>query len=276
VDIQTILTQESDPSKWPATSLPIEPYFLGDLPPGPWEYLDGPITPHLFRICAGDAESVTAFVAQFGFLELYNWAAGVFRESDSDAAPLWTRTMSLWEAEGEDPGTRMGASLRALTTAWEHPDTVSTFTDALSPLKDAWSTAADRNEPIQTAIHRFAVYTTDTPLSLTLSSSDGTLTLRPSHVVARSWIELLHVLQTRRIRPVVCEHCGQLFPPRRNGQRFCPGTSCRADAYRPYEQSDYRREYQRMYKRYRRGSITVDEWDAWVAANPGPTERKAD
>jgi hypothetical protein len=276
VDIQTVPPQEADPSKWLVTSLPIEPYLVSDLPTRPREYLDGPITPHLLRIQPGDAESVTDFVNRFGFLELYNWAASVFSASDPDAVQLWARVGDFWDDEREDGSSWLERNLRALARAWEHPDTIRAFTAARSQLEQAWSSAADPSKPYGMATTLVAVLSTQFPLGFTLSSHLGSLALKPSNVVGRSWTELVQLLKTQRLRAARCEHCGQLFPPRRSGQRFCPGTSCRTDAYRSYERSDYRREYQKMYKRYRRDKITLDEWDRWRDENPSPGLQRED
>lgn len=96
---------------------------------------------------------------------------------------------------------------------------------------------------------------------------------KPAGLFAYAWFELLAEID--RLLPLHCEHCGLPFLPNRDGQRYCPGTGCYEAAYQSqYARHPHRREYQRMYKRYRRGTITEQEWQRWREENPEPRHHK--
>lgn len=125
------------------------------------------------------------------------------------------------------------------------------------------------NSDIGEGVHDF-VHRHRAEFDTTLEVVQGRVVQYPRTIISRSYLELLDLVE-RGLKPSTCDYCGMLFPPRRAGQRYCPGTSCGTDGYfAQYEKTPYRREYQRQYKRFKRGTITQDDWDGWRDAHPGP------
>jgi hypothetical protein len=171
----------------------------------------------------------------------------------------------------------------AVLDAWDDPATVAAFGEEQWLLESHWEgTAVDfqdwaqDDDRVTTAL--FEAVVADQPFAYFATQpvfDRGRLVEVPVTMFARSYLELVDLVG-RGLRPVRCEYCRQWFPPRRAGQRYCPGTSCRTEAYAWYEKDPHRREYQRLYKKFKRGTITQDEWDRWRDENPGPDSMQGD
>jgi hypothetical protein len=104
-------------------------------------------------------------------------------------------------------------------------------------------------------------------LDVYLHSPSGIVYERPRHIFARAWLEVLDAAM-RGIISKVCGYCGLPFAPRRSDQSYCPGRPCQRLAFRQrYDRQPFRRAYQRMYKRWKRGTITPAAWKAWKRDN---------
>jgi hypothetical protein len=274
VDIEAISMEDLAVEQWPLSTIPIEPFLIEAPAEHRGEYLDGPITPHVLRLQSGDPATAVEFARKLGILGLGRWAATELTDAHPDASRLWEAIRYEHDPKGESRDSWIARNLEQLSHAWTHEGTVEVFRSDISGLRLAWDRFADRDESLEYIALFTAIETAPpaTAMPLKLVPHRDTYVLAPGHALARSWLELIHLLRTQRLRPARCEHCGQLFPPRRDGQKYCPGTSCARDHYRGYNQTEHRREYQKMYKRYRRGAITLNEWDAWRDANPDPRQ----
>jgi hypothetical protein len=274
VDIDGVSVEDLTVERWPLSSIPIEPFLIEEPADNHGKYLDGPITPHILRLQPGDPDTATRFARKLGILGLSRWAEMELRNEEPEARTLWEAISHEQAPEEESRDSWITRNLEQLSAAWTHEATAQAFKSDIAGIRLAWTAAADPDRSLED-VALLAFLETAPParaLPMSLVPHQGNLVASPAHALARSWMELAHLLRTQRLRPARCGHCRQLFPPKRDGQQYCPGTSCARDHYRAYNQNEHRREYQKMYKRYRRGAISRDEWDAWRDANPDPRQ----
>jgi hypothetical protein len=282
VDVSSTPPGDADASTWSILEYPIEPHVIltpDDLSP---RYLNGPITPHLLRLVPGDPESITAFVANLGWRDLATWA-WLVTEDRTESRDLWEGTLIVPVETAE----RAQQWLEAIVAAWVDPGTKTRFHKAQRDLLFSWREAARDDwspserldwmsgyfrHPAAFSLQSGRPYTEPQALRLGMGvrGDPPRLVFVPADIFARSYVELAQLLGRRQLKPVQCAHCDQWFPPNRDGQRFCPGSSCKTDHDAAYSKHPYRKEYQRMYQRHRRGTMSRSEWDEWRDRNPGP------
>ncbi len=257
------------PQDWPKSSRPREPFrarpiqvvethdevnqitrawLLEKMPEMPETfYVLDPIYPELLALT--DLNQFVSFVERLGLLEfvpLLGVEGGVFSETVGTRAVARDELSELWES---------------MDFEWQRIILHNTLL------------TEDRREgdSLDDRIAGFAAVATGDPFSRTMlqvylrrESTSGILFERPVHILARGWIEVSESVEDT----IVCEFCGNPFRPNRSGQRFCPGRDCNQRAHREaYDKSEYRRAYQRMYGRKRRGSMTADEFEDWKRDN---------
>jgi hypothetical protein len=162
------------------------------------------------------------------------------------------------------------ARVQALAAWW--PRQKQAWESTASLLEHAWQYALDPEHSLDASLTHMLEAAGDElavgPARWPVSRGYE-LVLRPRDVVSRSWLELYLMLR-RDLRPVRCGWCGHLFPPTdRSPQSFCPGTTCRQQA-NASKATPWRTEYQKMAKRWERGTITREELEAWRRDNPNP------
>lgn len=101
----------------------------------------------------------------------------------------------------------------------------------------------------------------------------------PANPLQQLWLEVIARVIDSSLAPRVCEHCGYPFAPRREGQRYCPDTRCADNAAKARRKRDpvyraWEREYQRMYRRMRRGRLDEAGWETWKRDHPSPKRRE--
>jgi hypothetical protein len=222
-------------------------------------YHVGSVTPYVLRLIPGDTDSLLEFVDALGIVGLVKWVGGPAPAGIKTGFETWeplctavlVREPTLYEPE--------------LRAAWTHPNTIEQFSAEHERLTKAWEMATDEDDPklalTRGLIKAFFQQPYPYELEFAVTSRSGKIVERPRHILARSAFELLDTLERRL--PRRCELCTTPFPPSRSDQRYC-GSKCADRAFRlGYDKTKYRKEYQKMYRRHRRGTITEAEWIAW-------------
>ena len=164
--------------------------------------------------------------------------------------------------------------LDTLVAAWTDPVTVEAFSREQDLLRKGL-TAANPREAIDHANERRPTGRHSEPFPVTINVDDttGIVYEEPDHIIARAWLEVLDAAGGKTNK--VCAYCQAPFIPSRSDQVYCPGRPCADRAFRSeYDKRPYRREYQRMHKRWKRGTIADAEWEKWKAENsPKEVER---
>jgi hypothetical protein len=226
-------------------------------------HLKGPIHPHLLRLQPGSYPSIERFVEQLGFDELMLWGMGL--DEDYLTKP--------WHQLGENlEHIEDGFSTIPkdhLERAWCWGSQQDAFEDEQGRLRQAFD-IAQRSEHADEAIRTMREATgvwpkPDIRLILWPFSPDSdeemaTIVETPADIFARAWLELYDELQDNGI-PSRCPTCGTPFIGR-DGQVHCT-RDCQLRDYGQRRRGNYRRGYERMYQRMRRGTITPDEFEAW-------------
>ncbi len=223
-------------------------------------FLLEPIMTPLLHLKAGDEQSFLQFVARYGLGEFIDWAF----EEEIDA---WDHFFEYYQ-----DGVREFEQSE-IERAWLAPKTVKLFTSRQEFLSEVAKDAAEFDTEGSLSFITGAGLEVDAfAIDLEIESHDGAVLVyeKPRHIFARAWFELLDA-GSAGLRPRACAHCGRPFAPKREGQSYCPGFNCRDLAYRKrYDKTPYRREYLRKYRQLKREKITIEEWDNWREANPGP------
>jgi hypothetical protein len=239
--------------------LPLEPVRLAD-----GRYFNGPVTPRLLGLLVTDG--LAELLETFDVLaEFEHWLEGepvvewprekrvryVLWVWNPDPA-AWGKAGGLPRMVDEDDRLRpeqVRRELRELRGLWTRAMTTE-------PRRMIERLTSDPMRPLQAR------------LDLVPVGKGRRVAIRPVSIIDRSLFELFALLR-QELRPVECGHCGMIFPPARAGQRFCPGTDCRDRSFRvAHDRTSYRREYQRMYARWRRGRLSVDEMAEWRREYP--------
>jgi hypothetical protein len=224
-------------------------------------YYLGPVTPHVLALTPGDTESLFEFVEVLGIVGLVKWAGGPGTDTTKPG-------LSVWEPLSAAVLTR-DSTLNAadLEAAWTHPRTIETFSIEHERLTQAWNAATDDGDPKRALTRQLlkAFFQEPYPyeLEFAVTSKTGKIVERPRHVLARSGFELMDAMESRLPRRCELFSCRQPVPPGRSDQRYCTKRHQQTAFQLEYDRTDYRRSYQRMYRRYKRGSITEAEWLDW-------------
>jgi hypothetical protein len=259
-----IPTERHPTSKWRTVTWPIEPYQYEPVwvSPGPrpfrWSpppvayFYKGPIGDHLIRIQPGDTESLTSLVKQFGLHELLEWT----QERDLTA---WNAIYSDYQS-----GRRSFAGT-ALRDAWTDPSTTKAFTLDLRPLQHAYTRAQKPglnehalSEILALAWEQHAVNFDPVP-----NYDTGTIVIRPAHIFARAWLELVTFVADRDLTPRTCPNCNEAFTPKRSNQDYCRAECRLRAADKRRNQVKRRKEYKKKNQQKQRGTITEADYDAW-------------
>lgn len=236
-------------------------------------YHIGNVSPDLLKLKPGETDSLVEFVDALGIVGLVTWVGGPRPGNLIEGFEVWE---PLCVAVQDGDPTLYRPDLHA---AWTHPETIERFTIEHTRLTEGWQRAADirdaeNNEQAEARgqLRRLLVsaqFRQPYPLELSIAVTSLTdqIVERPRHILARSAFELIDALTSRL--PKRCERCTTPFAPLRSDQRFCR-TECQQASYqKTYDQTPYRKEYSRMYRRYKRGSITETEWLEWKAKAKG-------
>lgn len=222
-------------------------------------YYTGSVTPHVLRLVPGDTDSLVEFVGALGIVGLVKWAGGPAPAGIKPGLESWE---PLSTAVLVKEPTLYAPDLDA---AWTNPHTIEQFSAEHQRLTRAWEMATDEDDPKQALTRELfkAFFQQPYPyeLEFAVTIRSGKIVERPRHILARSAFELMDSLANRI--PKRCELCTTPFPPNRSDQRYCTD-QCARKAYRlGYDKTPYRQEYQKMYRRYKRGTITETDWLAW-------------
>jgi hypothetical protein len=230
-------------------------------------YHIGSVTPYVLRLIPGATDSLLEFVAALGIVGLVKWVGGPAPAGIKPGFEIWE---PLCTAVLLKEPTLCVPELQA---AWIHPHTVERFTEEHARLSNAWETsteareaASDTHDEARQMLRRQligAFFQQPYPyeLEFAVTSLTDRIVERPRHILARSAFELMDALTDRL--PKRCERCTTPFPPIRSDQRYCTD-NCRKRAFRKeYDKTPYRKVYQRMYRRYKRNTITEAEFVAW-------------
>ncbi len=275
--------------KWPRFTRPRKPYTFhpvrlveGDSPIGSeklsdkdWrlavKHLRGPIHHHLLKLIPGDYESIAKFAEELGLDELISWGMTLGDDNLEDAWHQLSRDgIYLQERFVTIPKIH-------LLEAWGFGSQTSAFAEEQERLREAFEYLAA--EGADAAIQFFQDYWKPThpdagletwrfpipelvlvPWPIHPKDDDHPslgIVEAPAHIFARAWIELYDVLLAGGV-PKLCPRCSTPFIGKRKGQKYCD-RKCQDQRSR----SEHQREYDRMYKRMRRGSITREEFAKW-------------
>jgi hypothetical protein len=222
-------------------------------------YHVGSVTPYVLRLIPGDTDSLFEFVDTLGIIGLVKWVGGPATAGIKPGFETWE---PLCTAVLVREPTLNASDLHA---AWTHPQSVEQFSAEHQRLTRAWEMATEEDDPklalTRELIKAFFQQPYPYELEFAVTSRSGKVVERPRHVLARSAFELLDTLESRL--PKRCELCPTPFPPSRSDQRYCT-PKCADRAFRlGYDKTEYRKEYQKMYRRYRRDTITEAQWVTW-------------
>ncbi len=248
-------------------NLPMAPFRLPDR-----SLFDGPILPRLLQADACGSEGIQRYVETFGFTELGDWMYERLPESNDvwseSAGEYFEEHKAEWkQGSSLDEMFAVGFAAVASTDAF-----IKAWRSEATELRDAMAYATDPKNTIEQAVQ----YVLDiehgwmpsVAIGLFDLAGSPTLVSRPNTVWDRAWLEAIDLLLTRGQRPAKCGWCESWFPPKRRGQKHCPGVDCADRALRHrWDRTDYRRGYQRMYARMRRGTMTRAEFEDWKTNN---------
>ena len=283
--------------RWPYTWDPITVDRGAERPP-PHAPSDGsdrlvtrkPIHPHLLRLRAGDPESFADYVEEVGLLEFLPWVHDVV-DSQSPGLRELVGTYERWRQRILWCGD--------LEAVWTGPATIGAFDDARQYLRSAYLFATgtplipsnassdveaaardlglvppDDPREIAALIHELAWKQSTFKIKTWFDSATSRTVEQPAHVFARAWLELLDLLEQGGLTRL-CPHCGNPFAPGRSNQKFCQHL-CQQFAYDRRANSDPdRREYKKMEQRWRRGTLSDEEWQEYKAAYAKRQRRRA-
>jgi endogenous inhibitor of DNA gyrase (YacG/DUF329 family) len=240
-------------------------------------HLKGPIHAHLMKLVPGSYDSIVAFAEKLGLDELIAW--GMTLDDDYLAEP-WHQ---LYDDMGSlDDGIATIPAIHLLE-AWGLGSQTEAFTQEQTRLREAYQHAADYGAD-ETILFQRDYWRVAYPEANLESSSfpKPEITLvtwpvepidpmdrgeplalveRPAHIFARAWLELYDDLQERGA-PQFCPRCKTPFISTVNSQRYC-SRECQDRDYGRKRDTEYRRHYQRMYKRMQRGTLSQEEFTAW-------------
>jgi predicted nucleic acid-binding Zn ribbon protein len=295
--VNTTPASEYPPGKWPRTSRLWKPYTFhpirvveGDTPtaiPNPDQserdrqlavhHLKGPIHPHLLRLVPGSHDSIVDFAEKLGLDELILW--GMSLGDDYLTAPWLQLRVDMRHL---DDGVATIPAVHLLE-AWGFGSQTEAFAKEQTRLHEAYQYATDYGADETVLFLRDYWRVTHPEAGLESWSFPNpemnlvtwpvepidpmgdveslALVEAPAHIFARAWLELYDSLQASGA-PKICPRCGTPFLGVRKGQTYC-SEECQETDYGRRRRSDYRREYERMYQRMRRGAITRDEFADW-------------
>ena len=231
-------------------------------------YLRDTIHPHLLRVEAGNVESLTQFLTDFGAIELLEAvvASGILTLEVVSEEHVWPFIIDSW-LRAVEHGRVIVFRESLLEKAWTNPAIIDWFAGEQHWLKSGLTAAAEGLDAFGRTDYLAPV------VRVLWDPQEQRFIEEPGDIFHRSWLELLDKLET--YLPRFCLFCQLPFVPGREGQKYCPGTDCyEQDFHRTYSKDPYRREYQRLYKQYKRGTISQREWDDWREKNQGPRKAK--
>jgi hypothetical protein len=251
-------------SKWRTVTWPIEPYRYETVwvSPGPRPFRRSPprvaycykgsIGDHLIRIQPGDNESLNSFVEQFGLHEFLEWTQ--------------ERDLAAWNTIYSDYQTgRRSFAGTDLRDAWTDPATIKAFTLDLLPLQDAYTRAQEEglNEHVLSEVLGLAWEHAAVNFDPVVNVDTGAIVIRPAHIFARAWLELVTSIADRGLTPRTCPNCHETFTPKRSDQDYCRA-ECRLQfADKRRNKAQRRKDYKKKHQQMQRGTITQAEYDAW-------------
>jgi hypothetical protein len=296
--MKTIAASAYPPSDWPRSGRLRKPYTFhrvriveGDATtaaPGPelperdWQlavhHLKGPINPYLLRLEHGHYPSIVRFVEQLGLDELTLWGASP-DDRDTYLTEPWERLLAdIWHLTD---GVAM-IPADHLMDAWSVGSQADAFREEQTKLREAFAYAAQSEGADQTIrflrdyrkiTHRSVgleswsfpnpeLYLTTWPVQPMDDEETLALVEAPAHIFARAWLELYDELQASGA-PQICPRCNTPFIGSRRNQTYCTRDCQDRDYGQRRRRGEHRREYERMYQRKRRGTITSDEFETW-------------
>jgi hypothetical protein len=240
-------------------------------------HLKGPIHAHLLRLVPGSYDSIVGFAEKLGLDELIRW--GVNLDDGYLSAP-WHQLYQ--DMRDLDDGVVTIPAVHLLE-AWGFGSQTTAFTEEQTRLHETYQYAADYGADQTILFLRDYWRVTHPEAGLESWSFPNpemnlvtwpvepidpmgdveTLALveAPAHIFARAWLELYDGLQERGA-PNFCPRCSTPFIGSQKGQKYC-SRECQDADYGRRRRSDYRREYERMYKRMERGTITRNDFTGW-------------
>jgi len=235
------------------------------------KHLRGPIHPHLLKLVPGQYESVADFAEELGLDELIMWGLNL------ESSHLQDQWFQVWSSMNHLEDGFSTIPKVDLSDAWGFGSQTVAFAEEQTQLREAYDYVEQHGA--DAAIIFFQDYWKSTHRDAGLETSrfprpetrletwpiqpkdDSQPTLgiveAPAHIFARAWLELYDELQIGGV-PKLCPTCNAPFIGTRKGQKFC-SRKCQDHRGR----SESQREYERMYQRMRRGTITPDEFTAW-------------
>jgi len=274
VDIKPIEAEQLKPERLAGLQLVIAPI---ELPGG--GVFDGPITPRLLQASHEGKEGMIRFASVFGTRELLDWLPSL------PEAVLMAHDEALGDSIARDPmaaSTREGretANSIAFEAAASTGQFIHSWRNTAAIIENELRRASDPSQTIEDALS--SIFDPERGLfprfsfDVMLISGSPTPVAAPLTVWDRAVIELIDLLFVRVRRPVQCGWCGFMFPPRRKGQIYCPGTDCVGRAHRErWDRTEYRKEYLKRAKRVERGTMSKKAFDAWkLEARPQTSRR---
>lgn len=240
-------------------------------------YYLGPITGPFLELVPGDFNSLTGWIDDFGLDAIIEWGwtwatdnedpliaqawEDLYASMRSYPLPAKVPTKQLeyaWCASfTEEPFAEAQSNLRNILTIIAEAQRDYGDDEAIRVLRDHSDLTHPKHSP-QIQVHTFPISTTDSPTPVI------GFVETPRTIVDRVWLELYERLETGGL-PRFCPTCGDPFIGIRRNQEYC-STACQQASFdERYAMSPYRREYQKMYQRMRRGTISPTDFETWKA-----------
>ena len=277
VDVRSIRSADLKVDRLMNLNVPIAPIIMRD-----GRAFDGPLTPRLLQAAAEGREGIARYLDAFPPVGISAWVDEDL--SETTQAVMATAAREYFESHREewvDAGTSFDEMMEVAVRAQASTDEfVEGWRAKATPIEEAMIFASDLSHTIEEVAREVLdsenLEIPRVDLQLMELTGSPMLVADPESIWDRAWVEVIDLLLIRGMRPAQCAWCHNWFPPKRRGQRHCPGVDCgERAARRDWDGTDYRRSYHKMYARLRRGTISRAEFAAWTQQNRPATRRGA-